>query len=326
MAEKILVTARSFRATPGRHLDILREAGYEIVPSPLDRPLEAPEIAPLLADVVGAILGLDHVTAESLAGATRLKVLSRYGVGVDKVDLEAATARGVVVTVTPGANSLAVAELTLALMLAVARRIPYHDAIVRAGNWSRLAGVELMGGTLGLIGLGRIGQEVARRAAAFGMNITFYDPFPPPPDVLASLGASPRSLEQLLAESDVVSLHLPLSDGTRQLINRQTLAWMKPSALLINTARGEIVDEDALYEALSSGRLGGAGCDVFSREPFTGSPLLTLDTFVAAPHIGSNTVQTTLRMGLMASENALAVLRGERPGPVANPEVYGSGG
>lgn len=323
MKGKILVTARSFRKTPGPHQQILQDAGYTIVNSPYDRPLKAAELAGLLADVDGAILGLDEVTAEALEQAGRLRVISRYGVGLDSVDVAAATARGIVVTITPGANSVAVAELTMALMLALARHIPQLDRQVKAGEWGRIRGVELAGLALGLIGLGRIGREVAKRAAAFNMRILFYDPFPPPEEVQAQLGTAPAALDNLLAESDVVSLHLPLTDDTRHLIDRGALAKMKPGAILINTARGGLVEEPALAEALQSGQLAGAACDVFAQEPpARDNPLLKLDGFIATPHVGSATRQTTLRMGLMASENALAVLRGERPAHVVNPEVY----
>ncbi len=322
MNGKILITARSFRKTPGRHQDILREAGYELIESPHDRPLTAAEIAPLLADVDAAILGLDEVTAESVAGASRLRVISRYGVGVDSIDIAAMTARGIVVTVTPGANSVAVAELTMGLILAVARHIPYADREVRQGHWGRKTGVELSGSTLGLIGLGRIGRDVARRAYAFGMTIGYYDPFPPPPEAMTGFQARARSLDELLAESDFVSLHLPLTEETRNLIDARALARMKPTACLINTARGGLVDEQALYEALAGGRLAGAAFDAFAQEPPGDSPLLKLDNFVASPHAGSATAQTTLRMGLLASENALAVLRGECPEGVVNPDVF----
>ncbi len=325
MKGKILVTARSFRATAGPHQQTLLDAGYEIVNSPYERPLEAHELAALITDVVGAILGLDEVTADVIAQATRLRVISRYGVGVDSIDLKAATEHGVVVTTTPGANSVAVAELTMGLLLALARHIPYHDRAVKEGGWKRAQGIELAGLTLGVVGLGQIGQLVARLATGFGMRVLYYDPFPPAQEVVDALGVSSRSLEALLAESDVISLHLPLTDATRNLIDQAALGLMKPSALLINTARGGIVDEQALYEALSAGRLAGAACDVFLKEPPGENPLLSLDNFIASPHAGSATRQTTLRMGMMASQNALAVLQGRRPAHVANPEVYARG-
>lgn len=323
MNGKILITARSFRKTEGPHKEILRAAGYELVECPNEHPLAATELAQWIADADAAILGLDTVTEEVFAAAGRLQVISRYGVGVDAVDVNAATRHGVVVTITPGANSVAVAELAIALLMALARSIPYHDRVSKQGNWSRVQGMELSGATLGIVGLGRIGREVAQRAVALGMRVLAYDPFVAPESLAAQrVPVELRSLEDLLAASDAVSLHLPLTNETRNLIDAQALARMKPNAYLINTARGGLVDEQALYEALSQKKLAGAACDVFVKEPPDASGLVALENFIAAPHIGSATHQTTLRMGLMAAENALAVLRGERPDGVVNPEVY----
>lgn len=322
MRGKILITARAFRNVEGPHQDILREAGYEVVSSTYDRPLEPDELAELVGDVEAIILGLDRLTREVLEKAPRLKVISRFGVGLDNVDLRAATERGVVVTVTPGANSVAVAELTMAFILALSRQLLMHDRWVKLGSWKRVTGVELKGGTLGLVGLGRIGREVALRARAFGMRIVYTDPVPPPESLVLDLQATALSLEDLLATSDVVSLHLPLTEATRHMIGARQFDLMQPTAFLVNTARGGLVDENALYEALRAGRLAGAAFDVFEEEPAGGSPLLGLDNFLAAAHIGSATLQTARRMGWMAAQNALAVLEGQRPDDVANPEVY----
>jgi D-3-phosphoglycerate dehydrogenase / 2-oxoglutarate reductase len=318
---KILVTARSFRKTEGPHKQVLRDAGYTLAESPNDQPMSGAELAPWLADVDGAILGLDVVDAQALEGVSRLRVISRYGVGFDSVDLAAATRHGVVVTITPGANAVSVAELAVALLFALARSIPYHDRVAKQGKWSRLQGIELTGATMGLVGLGRIGREVAQRCRGLGMQVVGYDPLLTP-DQIAALGVTPSGFEELLARSDVVSLHLPLTPQTRDLIGSAALAQMKPSAFLINTARGGLVDENALYEALKNKRLAGAAADVFAQEPPDCTGLVSLDNFIAAPHIGSATGQTTLRMGLMAAQNALAVLAGERPEGVVNPEVY----
>lgn len=322
MADKILVTARSFRQTPGLHQQILIDAGYELVNSPHDRPLKASELADLGADVTGMLLGVDDCGAEVFERAARLKVVSRYGVGVDKVDVGAATRHGVVVTITPGANAISVAELALGLMFALARHIPHHDRVVKNGGWGRVSGVELTGATLGLVGLGRIGQEVARRAVGLGMRVLYYDPMPFSPDVIAALGVTARPLDALIAESDFISLHLPLTGETRHLIGAAALARMKPGAFVINTARGGLVDETALAQALASSQIAGAAADVFDAEPPTDRTLVEMDNFIAVPHAGSATQQTTLRMGLMASQNLLAVLRGERPEGTVNPEVY----
>jgi D-3-phosphoglycerate dehydrogenase len=318
---RILVTARSFRKAEGPHKQILRDAGYELVESPNDQPMKAGELRPWLMDVDGAILGLDVVDAESLGMASRLRVISRYGVGVDSVDIPAATQRGVVVTITPGANAISVAELTVALLFSLARSIPYHDRVAKAGQWSRVAGMELTGATIGLLGLGRIGREVAQRCRGLGMRVISYDPLVSA-EQMSALGCDPCTVDELLAQSDVVSLHLPLTAQTRMIIDAAALAKMRPDAYLINTARGGLVDEEALYDALKAKRLAGAACDVFAQEPPDSGGLVSLDNFIAAPHIGSATEQTTRRMGLMAAENALAVLRGEKPEGVMNPEVY----
>lgn len=328
MSRKILVTARSFRKLSGLHQEILHNSGYEIVDSPYDRSLKADELIPLITDVDGAILGVDEVTAEVFAQAKNLKVISRHGVGYDSIDLRAATEHGVVVAITVGANNVVVAELAMGLILSLARMIPYHDRVVKSGKWNRITGIELMGQTLGIVGMGRIGREVAVRAAAFGMRILYYDPVAPPEEMVAAVGAIYRSFDDLLAESDIVTLHLPVMPQTRGIMGREAFTKMKPTAMLVNTARGALVDEAALYETLSQGKLAGAASDVFNVEPCNpDNPLLTLDTFIAAPHMASDTLQTGLRMGLMASENALKVLRGERlpDNMVVNPEVYAPG-
>lgn len=319
---RVLITARSFRDTEGAHKQLLRDAGCELVECPNEHPLDANELARWMADIDAAILGLDVVNETVLGAAPRLRVISRFGVGVDAVDLAAATQRGVVVTITPGANSVAVAELAIALLLALARSIPFHDRVAKAGKWSRMQGMELTGAILGVVGFGRIGREVAQRAAGLGMHVLAYDPLLPAAAFNGSL-ATPCDLNDLLAASDAVSLHLPLTGETHNLIDAAALARMKPSSYLINTARGGLVDEDALYSALLGRKLAGAACDVFSQEPPDAGGLVALDNFIAAPHIGSATRQTTARMGLAAAQNALSVLRGERPAGVVNSEVYG---
>ena len=324
MTYRILVTARSFRKTPGEHHEMLERAGCEVINSPHDRPLRADELLELIKDVDGAILGLDEVTAQVISAGKRLRVLSRYGVGVDSVDLEAATREGVVVTNTPGANQIAVAELTLGLMLSLARRIPQHDNIARRGEWRRVTGTELADKSLGIIGLGQISREVIRRAASFEMRILVHTGYPE--EALAKrYGVEYILLEGLIEESDFVSLHCSLTPERVGLIGEAQLRAMKPTAYLINTARGELVDEGALFRALKEGWILGAASDVFAQEPPLGSPLLGLDNFIATPHIGANTKESVLRMGVTAVENAFIVLGGKRPKHVVNPEVYERG-
>jgi D-3-phosphoglycerate dehydrogenase len=325
MSFKILVTARSFRKTPGEHKRLLEEAGCEIVESSQDRPLKEGELLDLISDVDGVILGMDEATAKVISAGKRLRVISRYGVGIDNVDLAAATASGVVVTNTPGANSIAVAELTLGLMLSLARRIPQHYVSAKAGSWSRMTGVELADKTLGIVGLGQISREVIARAACFSMRILVHTGYPDK-GLTDAYDAEYVPLDHLLRESDFVSLHCSLTPERIKFIGERELKTMKPTSYLINTARGELVDEVALYRALREGWITGAASDVFAQEPPAGNPLLELDNFIVSPHTAANTYESVRRMGVLASENALKVLRGERPLHVMNPEVYVAGG
>jgi len=319
---KILVTARSFRQTPGRHHELLEQSGHEVMESPVDRPLKEAELVELIGDADGVILGLDYVTAEVIEAGGQLKVLSRYGVGVDRVDLEAATEAGVVVTNTPGTNHIAVAELTLGLMLSLARLIPQHNRRAKEGSWAREKGTELAGKTVGIIGLGTVGREVAKRLRGFDAKLVVHDPYVSA-DVVEGQGAQRVDLETLLREADIVTLHAPLTEKTRGMLGQQEFLLMKPAAYLVNTARAELTDEDELYEVLKSGGIGGAALDVFAQEPPPPDyPLLQLPNVVATPHVGATTYESIVRMGTMAVENTLQALRGERPAHVVNPEVY----
>jgi D-3-phosphoglycerate dehydrogenase len=231
-----------------------------------------------------------QVDGEVLAAAPRLRVVGRAGVGVNNIDVEAATRRGVVALNVPDGNTVAACEQTFALMLALARNVPAAVASLRAGRWERerFVGVELRGKTLGVVGLGRIGQEVCRRATAFGMHALAHDPFVPA-EVAEGLGVRLLPLPEVLAQADFLTIHTPLTAETRGLIGRRELRAMKPGAFLINCARGGLVDEAALYDALASGHLAGAGLDVFAQEPPGAHPLLGLDNVVATPHLGAST-------------------------------------
>jgi len=249
----------------------------------------------------------EKVTEALLALAPRLKVVANCAVGTDNVDLDACRRRGVVVTNTPGVLTEATADLTWLLVLAVARRFREGDALIRSGRWDGWKPLELMGSsldgkTLGVYGLGRIGKAVARRAGAFGMRV-----------VSTVAGDPPEAFEALLAESDVVTIHAPLTPETRGRFGAAELSRMKPGAILVNTARGPIVDEEALAAALASGRLGGAGLDVFEKEPAVHPALLPLPNVVLLPHLGSSTRETRLAMARTACEEAARVLRGEVP-------------
>jgi len=265
------------------------------------------------ADVVVNLRAHAKFTDRVLSACDNLRLISIWGTGTDHVDLEACVARGVEVMSTPGVNAQAVAEHTLALMLAFARRIPANDAAVRTGGWPRGVLTELGGKTLGLVGLGAIGSRVARLMAPFGMRVLAAT-LRPDNGRAASVGAQPVDLETLLRESDVVSLHLRLSPESRGLISREHLALMKPTALLVNTARGALVDREALVEALRSERIGGAALDVFHEEPIgANDPLLSLPNVVLTPH-NAGTTHETIDAGLRrAVENVAQFLR-RQPG------------
>lgn len=253
-----------------------------------------------------------RVRRQHLASASRLRVIGRAGAGVDNIDLETARQSGIIVVNAPEAATVAVAEHALALMLALARRVPTADASLRRGEWRKaeLVGVELAGKVLGVIGFGRIGQAVGQRAAALGMRVWAHDPLLSD-DVVRRAGAEPLPLGRLLGESDFISLHVPLNETTRHLLNRERLGMVRPGARLISTARGGIVDENALLEALDSGRLAGAALDVFEQEPPPAAPLLQHPFVVATPHIAAQTVEAQRRSAVDIAEEVLAALRGE---------------
>jgi D-3-phosphoglycerate dehydrogenase len=291
------------------------------------------DLAPLLRTADALFVRLFPVTADLLSGAPRLKVIGRHGVGYDTVDVPAATARGIPVIYAPNANSDSVAEHCVLLMLAVARRLVYADRAVRLAEWTRgrdwnlplSVGMELREKTLGIVGVGQVGRRVAQIAGAgLGMTVLGHDPFLSPPAFPAGVERL-DALAPLLRRADIVTLHVPLSAGTRRLINADRLAQMKPGAILINTARGGLVDEAALEAALQSGRLAGAGLDVLEEEPPPARhPLLTWDPrrVTLTPHVAGISERSLQRMAEMVCRGILAVLRGERPANVVNPEVW----
>ena len=286
-------------------------------------PLPPVELRKRIAGKRGLVcLVTDAIDREVIAAGGDLRVIANVGVGYDNIDADAARARGIVVTNTPDVLTGAVAEFTWGLILAVARRIAEGDRLVRAGGWSGWAldfmlGMELSGKRLGIVGPGRIGRAVAERAAAFGMEVVAAGrgPAPPQPERLSEEPPGMRrvTLDELLVTSDVVSLHVPLNAATRHLINRRALARMKRTALLINAARGPVVDEAALAWALSERLIAGAALDVYEREPAVEQELLALEQVVLAPHLGSATRDTRTAMAELAAANAVAVLGGQPP-------------
>ncbi|MCS7173800.1 MAG: phosphoglycerate dehydrogenase [Armatimonadetes bacterium] len=321
-AWRVLVTSRSFLEAAPEAARRLEEAGVELLRAPADRPLEEEEMAGLLGEVDGIVAGVDRIGRRALQkGAPRLRVIARVGVGVDTIDLQAATELGVVVTNTPGANAEAVAELAFGLMIVLARGILSADRGVREGRWVRPFGVELFGKCLGVVGFGHIGQAVARRGVGFGMEVVASDPLVDP-EVARTLGVALVPFPEVVARADFLTLHVPLLPETQYLVGEAELRRMKPTAYLINTSRGGVVDEAALTRALQEGWIAGAACDVFEEEPPVRSPLLQAPNVVLTPHVGGHTREAAARAARQATEQVLAVLRGERPPHVVNPEVF----
>ena len=299
---KILITSTSFSKVDPLPRERLIQYGCEIVGNPFSRPLKADELIPLLQEVDGVIAGLDEFSRRGLINSKRLKVISRYGVGLDNVDLEAAKERGIRVVNTPEVNTQAVADLTFGLLLAVCRKIPQAHFSTQKGNWGRFIGRGAYKKTIGIIGLGRIGRAVAERARGFSMAILACDV--KEDEVFSeSFGVRYCPLDEVLANADFISLHCDLNPGSKGIIGNRELGLMKKTAYVINTARGGLIDETALFEALRDGNIAGAALDTYHEEPPVGSPLLSLDNILTTPHIGSYTHDALLEMGLIAVDN-----------------------
>lgn len=306
---KILVTARSFGKADDRAINLLKENDCEIVRLPEDgeenmRTLLEREITS--AD--GVIAGLEEYDRDLINSAEKLKVISRYGVGYDKVDVDAAKDKGITVTITPGANGDSVADLAVALMLDVARNVTIMDDSFKAGEKKRPQGVELWGKTLGIVGAGRIGQGVARRCKGFHMDILCYDIYPNEA-FREETGAKYVSLEELIRNADFISLHSPLTEETRNMIGKKELDEMKEDAIIVNTARGGIIDEEALYDALKNGKIRGAALDALADEHTFPDKLASLPNCILTPHAGATTKEAVSKMSYMAAENLVEVLK-----------------
>ncbi len=317
---RILIT--SIFLHPGDEVDRrLRAEGWETIYRPYLTSRGEDELIDLLRGVDGAIVSSDPFTAKVLAASPQLKAICRTGVGYDAIDVKAATARGIIVCNTPGVNRHAVTEWTFALLLSCSRKLKENQAEVRKGGWTRHEGIDLAGKTLGLVGLGTIGKEVAQRACAFEMRILACDVIRDKQFAEAH-NVTFVSLEELLRESDFVSLHTFLSDKTRHLINDERLSLMKPTAFLINTARGPIVDTEALCRALTEKRIAGAALDVFEGEPLRAdSPLRALENIYLSPHVAGATADARSLSGATAAENLISALKGERPQGILNQDV-----
>ena len=307
---------------------LLEEAAVDVVPYPAGLPLTEDGIRDAVESrgCRGILSQVMDPIRETVLSARGLEIVSNVAVGYDNIDVPAATRHGVMATHTPGVLTETTADFAFALMMAAARRIAEGDRLVRTGGFGGwaidvLLGQDVWGATLGLVGVGRIGGAVARRGRGFGMRVLYTDAVALPPDVERELGATRAELDELLGEADFVSLHVPLTPETHHLIGPVQLARMKPSAVLVNTSRGPVVDEAALAEALRERRIFGAGLDVFEREPEVHPDLRLLDNVVLAPHIASGSVRTRSEMSALAVRNLLAGLRGERPPNLLNPDV-----
>ena len=307
------------RPLPEPIMAAIRER-YHLLEDPPDRAPTSMELRRGFAQADAVISTLsDRIDADLLSHATTLKIVANYAVGYNNIDLAAARARGIVVTNTPDVLTDATADLTWALLLAVTRRVVEGDRWIREGTWpgwapTQMLGADVSGKTLGIIGMGRIGQAVATRAQGFRMPVLYASPRP----AIVPNGHiwTRHSLDSVIEQSDVLSLHVPLTDATRHLIGPRELARMKPTALLINTSRGAVIDESALVTALKAGTIAGAGMDVYEQEPAVPPDLMELSNVVLLPHLGSATLETRIRMGMICLDNIAAVLNGQ---PALNP-------
>ncbi|HZT41549.1 MAG TPA: phosphoglycerate dehydrogenase [Chthonomonadaceae bacterium] len=327
MSWKVAVTARAVWTSGLAAVAKLEEAGCGVVHPPKYGPIPENELIEILQGCDAVVAASDAYTAPVFAACPPLKIVSRCGIGIDSVDLEAATQAGVVVTNTPGAMADGVADYTFGLMLALVRKIPAADSLMRSGGWDEVPGVLVYGKTLGLIGFGRIAQGVARRAAGFAMRILVCDP------PLAEQGFSGDGLpaftfvglDALLAQSDFVSVHAPATPQTYHLLDAARFARMKQTAYLINTARGVLIDPAALQAALEQDRIAGAAIDVYEQEPLPpDSPLRRAPRCLLSPHNAFNAAESVEAMSLQSAENALVLMHGERPDNVVNPDVWDS--
>lgn len=306
---EILVLTPSFGQHSGEPWAILEEGGAVVRKPRRPHPQSSSQLVEEIGDAEALIVGLDEVDAAAIEAGPRLRVIAKHGVGVDNIDVAAARERGIVVVNAPGSNSGAVADLVMGLLLASARQLlAAHDSLV-AGRWERFFGPELHGATLGIIGFGRIGQEVARRAHGFSMDVCATDPYVPE-EIMREAGVRPVSLDRCFAEARFLTLHLP---GGERVVTAERLATMPPGGYVVNAARGDLVDERAVADALHAGRLGGYAADAFAQEPPVGSPLLTAPRTLLTPHIGAFTDRANQVMGSMVARDVLRVLRGEDP-------------
>ena len=304
MTEKILTTPRSYGKNMPELFEQLEAAGYEVVRNSTGGILEKEQMKALIADCSGIIVGVDPLDAEVLSCAPRLRAIAKYGVGVDNIDLDYCEAHGIKVSRTVGANSEAVADYAMTLIMAVARKAVMIDRKCRGRDWSKISTRDVSGATLGLFGLGAIGKHVAKRAQGFGMKVLAFDPYWPE-EYARENNIIRADAETIFREADFISLHLPLMESTRNFVGEKEIAMMKRDAVIINTARGGLIDEAALLKALKESRIYGAGIDAFAQEPPEDPAWFELDNVVIGSHCAASTTGATRNMGRMATQNIL---------------------
>lgn len=318
---RVLIAPATLAGVDAPYLDALREAGFELVYPKTPKQLTEEQLLEHLVGIDASIAGSEPYTRRVISSHPGLRVIARAGVGYDAVDCEAATDHNVAVSITPNTNHDAVAELTFAHILALAKNLIHLHAGTVAGNWNRQTTIPLRGRTLGIAGLGRIGKAVALRGKCFGMKVVAYDPFPDPA-FLSANNIRSVTWDELLAESDYLTLHMPATKECQRIVNAQSLAKMKKTSFLINTARGALIDEAALAAALRAGDIAGAGLDVFEVEPPGDSPLLKLPNVVFTPHMAGVDLQSRDDMAMSAAQAIISLSRGEWPAEkIVNPKV-----
>lgn len=310
---KILVTATNYSKYCQAGKKILEKAGYEIIENPHSRPFILEELKDLLGDIDGAIVGVDTWDEHVFQVAPRLRVIARFGVGVDNIDLEAAKAHNITVCNSPGINSSAVAEQGMALMLSLLRQIPRLNTAVRIGEWPRPMFHEMRSRTIGFLGFGAIARNLAERLYGFHPHMIAYDKFPNK-EMADKWGVELVTQEDVLKNSDIISIHLPATEETRHLIQKNTIAQMKDGVLIVNTARGSIVNEKDIADAMKSGKVGGMGTDVFETEPINlDGPLFGFNNYIATPHVSAETYENCEMTSIVTARALLSVFNGREP-------------
>lgn len=318
MAKKVLVTATNYSVYCGAAKALLEENGIEVIENTFGRPMTREELLAVIADIDGVVVGVDTWDEEIFSHAPKLRAMARFGVGVDNIDLEAAKAHGIQVSNAKGMNSNPVAELTVGLILSTLRNVPAFNASIRQGKWDRFMGRDLAGMTVGLLGFGDIAQRVARKLSGFDVALLAYDLYPNL-EKARELNVDMVSMEEVLRRSDVVCMHLPSLPSTCHIMNEKTFGMMKEGSYFVNTARGALVDESALADALRSGKLAAAAIDVFDQEPVTrDNPLFALTNLFATPHTAAETYDTYHNVGLATAKQLLCVFNGRKPENLLN--------